>query len=168
MSPVPLIAVRPLDRKARPVAKSGWRTTDAVPSWSWRGKEGVKAIVEVFFDADEVELTLNGRTIGRKRGGRNRNNVARFTVRYAPGEVTAIAYRSAVETGQAPRGSRTDGDLEWDVREMVAPATAMRTRGCPDGCTRREARRGDTRGSQREEDTDPTGFEQAVCVSGVR
>jgi hypothetical protein len=56
----PMISVRPLDRSGRPVAKAAWRTTDAVPSWAWRGKDGVTALVEVFSRDEQVELLLDG------------------------------------------------------------------------------------------------------------
>lgn len=115
LGPAPMISVRPLDRSGRPVAKAAWRTTDAVPSWAWRGKDGVRALVEVFSADDEVELRLNGRRIGRKRAGRDRGNLARFTVAWAPGELVAIAFRDGVETGRSTLKSSA-GDLRLSLR----------------------------------------------------
>jgi beta-galactosidase len=107
LAPTPLISVRPLDRSGQPVAKAAWRTTDAIPSWAWRGKDGVQALVEVFSDAEEVELRLDGRLVGRKRAGRKRGNVARFSLAWREGELTAIAFRGGVEVGRsALRSSR--------------------------------------------------------------
>ena len=40
----------------------------AVPSWSWRGHEGL-AEIEVYSAEDQVELLLNGRSLGRRACG---------------------------------------------------------------------------------------------------
>jgi len=115
LSSVPLIAVRPLDRSGMPVAKAAWRTTDAVPSWAWRGKDGARAQVEVYSDADEIELRLNGRTLGRKPAGHRKGNVARFTVAWAEGELTAIAFRVGAEVSRSSESS-TVGPLQLTLR----------------------------------------------------
>jgi hypothetical protein len=83
----PSICVQPLGRPMKPV-KAAWRGTNAIPSWSWRGCEDKKAVVEVYTDADNVELQLNGRTVGKARV---KNCKAKFTVKYEPGTLTAIA-----------------------------------------------------------------------------
>jgi len=89
----PVIAVRPLDRSGRPYARTAWRVTDAVESWSWRGCEGRKAEIEVYSTDDEVELLLNGRSLGRRRAGRRARFVSRFTTPYQPGTLVAVGYR---------------------------------------------------------------------------
>ena len=60
----PFLAVRPVYQRGRH-SPSAWKMTDARPSWSWRGCEGMKARVEVYARADRVELWLNGRYVGR-------------------------------------------------------------------------------------------------------
>lgn len=115
LSAAPLISVRPLDRSGMPVAKAAWRTTDAVPSWAWRGKDGVRALVEVYSDAEEVELRLNERVIGRKRAGRKKGNVARFKLPWAEGELTAVAFRDGVEVARSTERSSV-GDLRLSLR----------------------------------------------------
>ncbi|RQP09860.1 MAG: glycoside hydrolase family 2 protein [Microbacteriaceae bacterium] len=89
----PAIGVRPLDRSGIPYVRSAWRTTDGVESWSWRGCEGRRAEIEVYAIEDEVELLLNGRSLGRKRAGARRGFVARYRTAYEPGELVAIGYR---------------------------------------------------------------------------
>jgi beta-galactosidase len=89
----PAIAVRPVNRSGQPVVRSAWRTTDAVESWSWAGCEGRLAEIEVYSTDDEIELRLNGRSIGRKRAGKRTNFVTRFKVRYEPGQLEAVGYR---------------------------------------------------------------------------
>ena len=93
----PGIAVRPLDHSGEPVARSAWRSTDAIESWSWRGKDGTKAEIEVYSDADQVELLLNGRSLGRKRAGGRHGFLARFRAAYEPGELVAVARRDGLE-----------------------------------------------------------------------
>jgi Glycosyl hydrolases family 2, TIM barrel domain/Glycoside hydrolase family 2 C-terminal domain 5/Domain of unknown function (DUF4982)/Glycosyl hydrolases family 2, sugar binding domain/Glycosyl hydrolases family 2 len=93
----PGIAVRPLDHSGKPVARSAWRSTDAIQSWSWRGKDGTKAEIEVYSDAEQVELLLNGRSLGRKRAGRRHGFLARFCTAYQPGELVAVARRHGLE-----------------------------------------------------------------------
>ncbi|TFI57818.1 glycoside hydrolase family 2 protein [Sphingomonas parva] len=48
--------------------------------------------VEVYSNADEVELFLNGRSLGRKPRNRDDSAIA-WTVDFAPGELRAIGYR---------------------------------------------------------------------------
>ncbi|QHC60608.1 DUF4982 domain-containing protein [Rathayibacter sp. VKM Ac-2760] len=96
----PAIGVRPLDRSGTPMVRSAWRRTDAVESWSWRGCEGRTAEIEVYSIADEIELLLNGRRIGRRRVRRGRF-VAAFTTDYEPGTLTAVAYRNGTEVSRS-------------------------------------------------------------------
>jgi hypothetical protein len=110
LSEAPMMSVRPLDRSGQAVAKAAWRSTDAVPSWAWRGKDGTRALVEVFSDADHVELRLNGRLIGRKPVGRKNDNVAQFSLRWEEGELEATAFRGGAEVGRSVLRSSV-GDL---------------------------------------------------------
>jgi hypothetical protein len=80
------------------VRRVAWRSTDAIESWAWAGKEGTVAEVEVYSSDDSVELLLNGRSLGRKRP---RGFVARFRVPYAPGELVAVGYRGGAENGRS-------------------------------------------------------------------
>ncbi|GAA5031219.1 DUF4982 domain-containing protein [Microbacterium fluvii] len=101
LSDAPEIMVRPLDVSNRPASRTAWRSTDAIASWSWPGHEGERAEVEVYSDCDDVELLLDGRSLGRKRAGRRAGYRARFRVVYAPGELTAIGYRGGREVSRA-------------------------------------------------------------------
>lgn len=95
----PGVAVRPLDRVGQRPNKTPWSASDAVPSWSWRGHTGTTD-VEVYSAHDQVELVLNGRSLGRRKAGPRTGYVARFRVRYEPGELTAVSYRRGVEVGR--------------------------------------------------------------------
>ena len=90
----PQIAVRPLDVSGKSVAKAAWRASDAITSWSWQGREGERAHVEVYSCSEEVDLLLNGEKIGTRKAGAEHGFLARFQVPYRPGELVAIG-RSA-------------------------------------------------------------------------
>lgn len=85
----PQIGVRPVNHPDKKPIKASWRGTNALPSWSWEGCDGNKAIVEVFSMAAKVELILNGKPIGKKK---TKLGKALFHVRYVPGILKAIAY----------------------------------------------------------------------------
>lgn len=63
----PVIAVQPVNHPGIKPAKSVWRGTNAIPTWSWADCEGNKTVVEVYTDTDVVELLLNGRSLGKKK-----------------------------------------------------------------------------------------------------
>jgi len=96
----PAIAVRPMDVTGLRVGRTPWRTTDALPSWAWSGLRGT-AEIEVYSADDQVELVLNGRSLGRKRAGARAGYVARFRAPYEPGELVAVGYRDGRETGRS-------------------------------------------------------------------
>jgi len=97
----PGIAVRPLDHAGESTHRVAWRSTDAISSWAWRGSEGKRAEIEVYSSDDEVELLLNGVSLGRRRAGRARGFLARFRARYEPGTLEAIGYREGREVSRS-------------------------------------------------------------------
>ena len=75
---------------------------------------GSPATVDVYSDADEVELLLNGRSLDRTAVGAEKAFLARFEVAYEPGELVAVAYAGGEE--QARTALRTaDGPLRLDA-----------------------------------------------------
>ena len=95
----PVIAVRPVNHPGVRPSKSVWRGTNAILSWSWGGCEGNKAEVEVYSDQAQVELMINGKSVGKKKA---KECKAIFKVKYEPGTVTAVAYdASGRETGRS-------------------------------------------------------------------
>lgn len=95
----PYLSTRPVNRNAGELYQAIWRGTNAVPSWSWRDCEGRIAEVEVYSNAQEIELLLNGASLGRAKV--NAEFRAEFKVPYAPGKLTAIAYRDGKVTGES-------------------------------------------------------------------
>jgi beta-galactosidase len=88
--------------------QSWWLSNDVIhisPHWNWPGKEGQSVEVWVNSNADEVELKLNGKSLGRKKMPRNSH--LKWNVKYAKGTLEAIGYkggkqiRTKVETTDA-------------------------------------------------------------------
>ena len=85
----PYIAVRPVTGTAW--YRAAWRGSNAIPSWSWKGCEGMETEVEVYTGAPEAELWINGQSYGRQSV---HNCVTVYRVLYQPGEIRAVAYET--------------------------------------------------------------------------
>lgn len=115
----PVIAVQPANHPGVKPAKSVWRGTNAIPTWSFAGCEGNKTLVEIYTDADAVELSLNGRRLGKKK---LKDCVASFKVAYEPGTLTAVAYdRNGNQCG-ASRLISTEGKASVSITPEVKQA----------------------------------------------
>ena len=103
----PFLAVRPLCHDSKRHSPSAWKMTNAMPSWSWQGCEGKKAHVEVYARAAQVELLLNGKSVGKQ--SMKNNCLFTFRVPYENGTLEAVAYdasgkemgRRALKTAEA-------------------------------------------------------------------
>ena len=73
---------------------------DTIASWTWPGYEGKPAVVDIYADAEEVELFLNGRSLGKKPAGEQHEFTATYEISYEPGELTAVSYEEGRETGR--------------------------------------------------------------------
>ena len=93
----PYIAVENPARFGQKPNKTSWMWKDAVGSWTWRGFEGRPVRVNVLSDAEEVELLLNGNSLGRKAAGLANGYTAVFETTYEPGLLTAVAWRDGKE-----------------------------------------------------------------------
>ena len=92
-SPVPSFEPPQSDRETW----SRWHFDDVVFDWNWAGREGKPITVDVYSSANEVELFLNGKSLGRKKAGREYKNKASYFVPYERGELKAIGY---IENGK--------------------------------------------------------------------
>jgi hypothetical protein len=118
----PYVAVRPPAHHGEESSfRGGWSFTDAVASWSWDGFEGKPVTVEVYADADEIELLVNGASVGRSKVGDELGCLATFETTYAPGDLTAIASRDGTECGRWSLATATGAsELRVDVdRERI-------------------------------------------------
>lgn len=98
---VPYIAVQKPERFMDTVKSAMWGWTDSVSSWTWPGFEGKPVRVEVYSDAEEVELFINGVSHGRRPVGTEQHQFyAVWETTYAPGTVEAVAYHGGIETGR--------------------------------------------------------------------
>lgn len=89
----PYIAVERVNHYKEQPNQSAWPWKDEIASWTWEGYEGKGAIVNVYTDADEVELFLNGKSLGRKEAGEDNNYFASYELLYEPGTLKAVNYR---------------------------------------------------------------------------
>lgn len=96
----PYIAVERVDKVGQQPTKTAWMFKDNISSWTWPGYEGIKSSVDVYADADEVELFLNGRTLGRKPIGVAEEHIATYEVAYEPGELKARSFIAGEVTGE--------------------------------------------------------------------
>lgn len=86
------------------VHRPGRNVDDAVPNafawdgseghWTWNGDEGKPVRVDVYSDAEEAELAIDGRVIGAAPAGPDNGFRATFETNYAPGTLTATAIRA--------------------------------------------------------------------------
>jgi beta-galactosidase len=88
-----------------------------LPHWNWAGHEGQNVPVYVYTSGDEVELFLNGTSLGRKKLQPFTYKLQWDKVTYAPGELKAVAYKNGnrwAETSVQTTGGPTALQLETD------------------------------------------------------
>lgn len=74
--------------------QSWWTDKDVLhisPHWNWMDRRGDSLDVWVNTNADDVELFLNGKSLGKKDMPRNRH--LKWTVNYEPGKLEAVAFK---------------------------------------------------------------------------
>ncbi len=96
----PYIAVERVDRNGQKPNTTPWMWRDVIASWTWDGWEGKPARVIVMSAAREVELFLNGKSLGKRGAGKENAYQAEFELAYTPGELTAVGYDDGVKTGE--------------------------------------------------------------------
>jgi beta-galactosidase len=97
----PYIAVQRPEHHGKNPVLGQWSWTDTAGSWTWPGFESKPVVVEVYSAADEVELLLNGRCLGKAAAGEVHRFKATFDIAYAPGTLEAIAYRGGREVSRS-------------------------------------------------------------------
>ena len=88
----PYIAVERPEHYGEKCGKTPWMWKNNIASWTWKGQEGNPVSIDVYSDADEVELFLNGKSLGRKAAGEGAGFMAAFETAYEPGELKAVSY----------------------------------------------------------------------------
>jgi beta-galactosidase len=74
---------------------SKWEWHDVVADWNWAGYENQPFEIVVYSSCKQVELTLNGKSLGRKKTDRSTRFIAKWEVPYLPGELKAIGYQGS-------------------------------------------------------------------------
>jgi beta-galactosidase len=88
----PWIAVHRPNEKGLKTEGSYWGWPDVHHSWSWPGAEGSIIYIDIYCNADEVELFVNDRSLGKKTAGKSVRNIASFETVYEPGCIRAVSY----------------------------------------------------------------------------
>lgn len=71
--------------------QSPWAWSDTVGSWSFEGREGKPVQLEVYADAEEVELFLNGKSAGKAIITEKDRYKAAFELLCQPGTIEAVS-----------------------------------------------------------------------------
>ena len=120
----PLVHIAVIDSK-NDVMWNGVQTGNDGMSDHWNRQPGSKVNLVTYTNADEVELLLNGRSLGRKQNPKGdtkqRNQIKWDGITYADGRLVAVAYnggkavaRHQIETvGKAVRLKATPEDATW-------------------------------------------------------
>ena len=96
---------------------------------NWNRQEGTKANIYVYTNGDEVELRLNGKTLGRKQNPKEakmRNQIRWGEIDYKKGTLEAIAYKNGKPvarhqlqtTGKAVRIIAEPDNSQWQADNM--------------------------------------------------
>ena len=80
---------------------SKWHWIDAVNDWNWKGNEGKIIKVNIYSSCGEVELFLNGKSLGKKITGRSTKYLAEWQVPYEAGTLKAIGYTGKKQSAVA-------------------------------------------------------------------
>ena len=122
----PLVHIAVIDSKNE-IMWNGVQTGNDGMSDHWNRQPGTKLNLITYTNADEVELLLNGKSLGRKPNPTNdaklRNQIRWNDITYADGRLEAIAYtagkavaRHKIETtGKAVRLIATPEDNTWQA-----------------------------------------------------
>ncbi len=87
-----------------------WGWTPTVTTWTWDEEPGTELTVDVYSGCEEVELFLNGKSLGTKKTSRATEFIASWHVPYHPGELKAVGYKD---------GNAVDGHV---LRSASKPA----------------------------------------------
>lgn len=96
----PYIAVQNPEKYGQTLIKTPWVISDCVTSWTYPGMEGKPVVMEVYSSGDEVELFLNGKSLGRKEAGRKVGFISKFETIYRPGTLEAVTYKGGQPDGR--------------------------------------------------------------------
>lgn len=125
----PLVRLTVMESKNSGMEWNGIITGTDRQSELWNRPEGSKADLVIYTNADEVELLLNGKSLGRKQNPtdtKHRNQINWNDVAYQKGKLTAIAYKDGKAvarhqletTGKAVKIMAEPDNSEWKADGM--------------------------------------------------
>jgi len=97
---VPYIGVLDPQLYGKKISFNPWGWEPVSDNWTFPEWEGKPTRVEVYSADEEVELIVNGVSLGRKPAGAACQNRAVFEVTYQPGTITAVGFTGNQETGR--------------------------------------------------------------------
>ncbi len=101
-----------------------WWTDEPVlhifPHWNLQGHEGEEVDIWVYSNCDEVELTINGKKLGRQ--AMPRNGHLKWRAVYQPGRVEAIGYKNGKRIKQVVRTTKVPSLLAVSADRSVISA----------------------------------------------
>ena len=121
----PMVHIAVIDNKSEAIMWNGINTANDGMSGHWNRQPGTQLSLITYTNADEAELILNGKSLGRKPNPKDntkqRNQIRWNDIPYADGYLEAVAYadgkpvaRHRIETtGQAVRLRVTPEDPTW-------------------------------------------------------
>ncbi|MCD8106033.1 MAG: DUF4982 domain-containing protein [Lachnospiraceae bacterium] len=123
----PYIAVQNPRHYGEPLIKTPWVISDATPSWTWEGCEGKPVIIEAYAPGDEVELFVNGKSVGRKPSGEAAGYRTLFETTYEPGTVTAVVYKKEDATDTLKSSAAAQAELHTAAAPTQVALTCEKT-----------------------------------------
>jgi beta-galactosidase len=106
--------------------KSWWTERPVLhllPHWNWPGREGEEFGVRALSNCEEVELFLNGTSLGRQ--AMKKNSHLRWNVKYAPGTLSAKGYKD----GQAVAETKVETTGEPAAVQLTPDRTTINADG---------------------------------------
>ena len=117
----PYLAVQDPAHYGEKQSPTRWGWSDALRSWNYRGYDGKPIVVEVYSDADEVELLVNGRSVGKQKTERCK---ALFDTVYEPGTLTAVNIRNGQPAERDTLLTASD-DVHVELTDCVGGITEI-------------------------------------------
>jgi beta-galactosidase len=118
----PYIAVVRPEHYGKQPQMMPWSWSDSISSWSFEGYEDKPVKVEVYSDSDEVELFINGNSVGKASTGENNEFKGEIETYYTPGKIVAVAYTNGEEisrTSLLSAGSILNLKVEADRTQIA-------------------------------------------------
>lgn len=96
----PFLAVHRPEVLGKEFDSNNWKYFDCLDSWTFPGYENKPTRAYVLAGCEEVELFINGKSLGRKRVGEQLPLTVAYDITYQPGEIKAVGYENGVPCGE--------------------------------------------------------------------